>query len=147
MRHIGFRWGLRPYCWLGFILGLSTCVPVSNGQTAWVRLPSGREIRPAAVRYFTDPKYPPFIRFIYDTKLDVDSGVALRQEAEEVWPLARDAASKYHVNQVVLLAREEPTGLLCIQRKGLCKYEAFGFALARASDGQWYYEDGSAAAR
>jgi hypothetical protein len=73
----------------------------------------------------------PALMLKYQTDLKITDKVALRSEADEIWPLFRNDVERANLNEAIISANEIPHGFLITSNKG------YNFVYKKSADGTW----------
>jgi hypothetical protein len=93
---------VAPASLLIFLLGAVACSgePPHTVHT----LPSGKQFKVLGMAKMAFPQGPPALMLRYLTEIDIQDRVALRREADEIWPVFRVDVEKANLSDAILSA-------------------------------------------
>lgn len=129
----GLRWSLWPALALA---GLNGCTPARDDLQHLV-LPSGDSVRILLITRlaFSDGS-PDALQLVYRSDKAVDDTVALRKQAEEVWPAFRPVVEGQALDAAVLTA-DLPSSATHVRAARVWTGTRHGFVVRKHPDGQW----------
>jgi len=113
-----------------FIIFLVACTTSPNYKT--FNLPSGKAIRVIGMGQINFSQGAPAMILQYQTDLKVADKAALRDEADEIWPVFRIDVERANLKSAVISANEIPQGFII--KRG----NAYNFVYEQDPTGVWH---------
>jgi hypothetical protein len=98
------------------------------------KLPSGREIKVVGITKISFTKGDPALMLSYQTDLPINDLLALRKEAEEIWPVFRINVEQAQLKGAIISARQAPSGIF-IKTSRL-----YNFTIVKHEDDSWHFQ-------